>query len=248
MIALAALLTGLTVALLPLPSLAQDRVRALHPPPAAARGPGLRGVRRGLARRASGVDPRGLVVELLSALMTELRSGLAPTSALSNAVDQFRDRAERLGRVGPALLAVGERARAGHDPVPELHRAASIAGAEGLGRLAACWRVSARTGAALAPVIGQLGDTLRAEEEQRQELRAQLAGPRATSVLLAVLPAIGLAMGAGLSTRPLVFLLTTPAGLACLAVGITLEVLGLMWTRRIVRGALGRAALRPPTP
>lgn len=244
MMVLTALFAGIAATLLPLPSLAEDRTQALHTPPATPRAPGP----NVLVRRRSGVDPRGIVVELHSALMAELRSGLAPTAALANAVDQFRDRADQLGRVGTALVAVGEQARAGHDPVPVLRRAARIPGAEGLGRLAACWQVSTRTGAALSPVIGQLGDTLRAEEEQRQELRAQLAGPRATSVLLAILPAIGLAMGSGLSTRPLNFLFTSPAGLACLIAGVALELLGLLWTRRIVRGALGRAALRRSQP
>ncbi|WP_371103461.1 type II secretion system F family protein, partial [Streptomyces sp. PU_AKi4] len=78
---------------------------------------------------------------------------------------------------------------------------------------------------------------LRAERDQRADLRAQLAGARATAVLLAGLPVVGLALGAALGADPLHILLHTPSGLLCLAAGGVLEGLGLWWALRIMRGA-----------
>jgi tight adherence protein B len=56
-------------------------------------------------------------------------------------------------------------------------------------------------------------------------------------VLLALLPAFGLAMGSALGADPLDVLAGTPLGLGCLALGLMLETAGLLWTARITRSA-----------
>ena len=68
-------------------------------------------------------------------------------------------------------------------------------------------------------------------------MAAQLAGPRATAVLLALLPAFGLAMGNALGADPLAVLVGTPLGQGCLVLGLLLEAAGLLWTARITRRA-----------
>ena len=72
----------------------------------------------------------------------------------------------------------------------------------------------------------------------RHDIAAQLAGPRATARLLAVLPLLGILMGAGLGMHPLSFLLGGPPGLACLTAGVALDGLGLWWTRRMAARVL----------
>jgi tight adherence protein B len=62
-----------------------------------------------------------------------------------------------------------------------------------------------------------------------------LAGARATTGLLACLPALGLLLGTALGADPLRVLLHSAAGLACLVVGGALEGTGLWWALRIVR-------------
>jgi tight adherence protein B len=81
---------------------------------------------------------------------------------------------------------------------------------------------------------------LRSEADQREDLRAQLAGPRSTAVLLALLPLFGLVLGTGLGADPAGVLLHTRVGLACLAAGVLLEWAGLAWTARIIRTAEGQ--------
>jgi tight adherence protein B len=52
---------------------------------------------------------------------------------------------------------------------------------------------------------------------------------------------LGLLLGAGLGAAPWHFLLGTPAGSACLSVGVGLQLAGLAWTDRLANGALAAA-------
>jgi tight adherence protein B len=141
------------------------------------------------------------------------------------------------GGLAEAQATVLAAARFGGDVPDALATAARQPGAEGLRGLAACWRVAVDQGAGLAAGLDRLAAALRAERDQRFDLRAQLAGARATAVMLAGLPALGLLIGTGLGADPLHVLLHTGAGLGCLAAGGALEGLGLWWVQRIVRGA-----------
>lgn len=139
-----------------------------------------------------------------------------------------------LGETQAALLAA---ARFGGDVPAALAAAARRPGAEGLLGLAACWRVAVDQGAGLAAGLERLEGALRAERDQRAELRAQLAGARSTAWMLAALPVLGLALGAALGADPLRVLLHTGTGWGCLLVGGLLEGVGMWWATRIVRGA-----------
>jgi len=177
--------------------------------------------RREAARR------RVAVIELCSALAAELRSGATARDALMAA-----------SRDVPGVASLAAVAAAPHgDVVQALRASAELTGAAGLGRLAACWQVSERSGSGLASSVSRLAATLRDEEQVRREVAAQLAGPRATSVLLALLPAFGLLMGSALGADPLHVLVGTPLGLGCLVLGLLLETAGLLWTARITRSA-----------
>jgi tight adherence protein B len=103
--------------------------------------------------------------------------------------------------------------------------------------VAACWQVAVDGGASLASGLERVAEALRADRDQREELRAQLAGPRATALVLAALPLFGLLLGAAMGVRPLQVLLHTQAGLACLLGGVVLEWAGLAWVAAIVARA-----------
>ncbi len=64
-----------------------------------------------------------------------------------------------------------------------------------------------------------------------------MAGPRATVLVLAGLPLMGLAMGSAVGVHPLDFLLHTPVGWGCLVVGLALEAVGIGWVHRMVAKA-----------
>jgi tight adherence protein B len=217
--------------------------------PCAAGAAGVPVVRRLLRRREerSAEERRAAaVLELCAAVAGELHAGRQPDRALLAAgAVALRD----LGDGGAAVLAA---ARFGGDVPGALREAAHAPGAEGLSGVAACWQVAVEGGAGLARGLDAVAGALRAELDQREELRALLAGPRSTALVLALLPAFGLLLGGAMGADPLHVLLHSPAGLVCLAAGALLEWAGLAWVARLVStaaettpvGKAGRAA--PP--
>ncbi len=176
---------------------------------------------------------RGGTVELCQAVVAELSAGRTPGEALSRAIGAIEGPPE----IVKALRPVARVARDGGDVAAALVDVAPPVGGEGLRRLASCWEVGVSVGGGLAPLVERVGGALRDMENHRQEISAQLAGPRATARLLAGLPVLGLLMAAGLGMQPLPFLFTTLPGIGCLVVGLLLNVAGLRWTDRMVRKA-----------
>lgn len=192
--------------------------------------PVLRRVRMAGRERRARERRQDAVIALCGTLAGEVRAGRQPDEALLCA-------AHDSGGLGDAQAAVLAAARFGGDVPGALAAAAGQPGAEGLRGLAACWRVAVDQGAGLAAGLDRLEGALRAERDQRSDLRAQLAGARATAVMLAGLPALGLLLGVALGADPLHVLLHTGAGLGCLLAGGVLESLGVWWVTRIVRAA-----------
>ncbi|MFI0261871.1 type II secretion system F family protein [Streptomyces sp. NPDC017056] len=177
------------------------------------------------------------VIELCEAVAGELRAGRQPAQALVAAGGPG------LGGAGAAVVAA---ARLGGDVPRTLRAAAWLPGAEGLAGVAACWQVAVEGGAGLAAGLERIATGLRAQRDQREDLRAHLAGPRATALMLALLPVAGLAMGSALGADPLRVLLHTPAGWVCLLIGGLLEWGGIAWTARIIRAAEEQPGDHPP--
>jgi tight adherence protein B len=183
---------------------------------------------RGRRERQAADRRQEAVIELCGSVAGEVRAGRPPGQALV-AVGQ-----ERLGKSGAGVLAA---ARYGGDVPAALRAAAGQPGADGLRGVAACWQVAVDGGASLASGLERVAQTLRAERDQREELRAQLAGPRSTALLLAVLPLAGLLLGSAMGVQPMRELLHSPPGLVCLLIGASLEWAGLAWAARITRVA-----------
>ncbi|WP_370268950.1 type II secretion system F family protein [Streptomyces sp. V4I8] len=192
--------------------------------------PLLRRVRLAREARREREGRGDAVIALCGALAGEVRAGRQPGEALLWA-------ARDSGGLGEAQAGVLAAARFGGDVPGALAVAGRQPGAEGLLGLAACWRVAVDQGAGLAAGLDRLAGALRAERDQRADLRAQLAGARSTVVMLAGLPVLGLLLGAAMGAEPLHVLLHTGAGVGCLVVGGALEGLGMWWAMRIVRGA-----------
>ena len=189
-----------------------------------------------LARRTAdrgAADERRYAVEACGALAAELRAGRVPADALEVAGSVAR------GPLGDALRQAASGARLGGDVPTVLRDGAlgSTAAPEVLRGLAACWQVCSVAGSGLATAVDRLADGGRAREAQRRQVAAALAGPRASAVMLALLPLAGVALAAGLGARPLHVLLHTPLGVGCLVLGAAMDLLGLWWTARIVARA-----------
>ena len=185
-----------------------------------------------LARRRA--DRLGLqlqaLTEGLGALSAELRSGRPLTTATDAAVAACAD--AESGR------ALARAVRAADASSPAAPGTADDGLGDALERIAAAVRLSTRTGCSLAAVLGAVEDDLRARRRHREELRAATAGPRASAMVLAGLPAIGLAMGSGVGADPWHVLTATGTGQVLLVAGVALELAGLAWSRSLVRRAL----------
>ncbi|MEU9098947.1 type II secretion system F family protein [Streptomyces sp. NPDC048361] len=182
---------------------------------------------RSRARRADEV------IAWCAAVAAELRAGRQPGPALVAA-------ARETAALGAAAAPVVAAATFGGDVPAALRSAAREPGAEGLAGIAACWQVAVDGGAGLASGLERLENALRAEREQQDALRSELAGPRTTVLLLALLPALGLVLGTAMGASPLRVLLHSPAGFGCLLVASVLETAGVCWAARIVRVGEGR--------
>ena len=185
-------------------------------------------IARAKAREAEAAQ-RSAVVELCSALRSELQAGRQPSSAFAEAIwcrPELSDLAQAFSTPEPQ-----------RSPADLLTAAAHIPGREGLASLAACWRAAETYGVSLTGAVSGIEDGLRAEQSRREHLATELASARSTIALLGVLPVFGLAVGAALGADPIHTLLVRPAGQVCLIVGCLLELAGLNWTDWLTRSA-----------
>jgi tight adherence protein B len=189
------------------------------------------GVRTVQERRRAAAAQRqvGALAEALGVLAAELRAGRSVDDAADTAVAGCPDPA-----VGAAL---GPVLRLGIDPDPARSAPPAETG-EVLTRVACAVRLSARTGCSLAAVVTAVEDDLRARARAETELRAAVAGPRASTSVLAGLPVLGLLMGSGVGADPWRVLTTTGTGTVLLVAGVALEGAGLAWSARLVRRAV----------
>lgn len=170
-------------------------------------------------RLRAAATKRATVIEACEVLAAELSAGRPPAAALAGAAT-----------VCPDLEVVSAAAKLGGDVPALLELVAESPGAEGFRALAAAWRVADESGAAFALITERLAESLRADETIRRQISTGVAGSRATARLLAVLPVFGTALGYAIGADPLAFLTNTPSGWLCLALGLTLIILGLRWT------------------
>jgi tight adherence protein B len=226
------------------PSPAIARLRTLHGavPRLALRRPAVPSTRAGVAVAAISGGAvvgawaflgYGVTVPVLPAI-AGASTGATAAAALGRAA---ADRARR--RVDAALTeAVGSLAadlRAGQQPAEAI---AAVTGPATRHRtVGAVWSVSERSGAPAAAVLERVQQDLRAREDQRREVAAALAGARSTGTLLAVLPLLGIGLGAGMGAHPITVLLAQKQGQVALVAGVTLEALGVLWTSRIIASA-----------
>lgn len=202
-------------------------------------GGGLRALAaaRRLRDDVAAVDAVAAVAERLAVLMS---AGVAAPAAWRHlAADAPGDamlraaaRAAEEGEpVAPALASAAAQTASGKDQ--ERDAAARAAWAA----LAAAWAVASESGAPLAASLRDLAGALRDDAQLRREVRAALAGPRASAKLVTLLPLVAVAFGLVLGFDTARVLLGNPLGWACLVVGVALLWAGARWNRSLARRA-----------
>ncbi|GAB3296549.1 type II secretion system F family protein [Parasphingorhabdus pacifica] len=157
------------------------------------------------------------------------RGRLTPAGAASggtnSAATVFRDMAAtaRLGGDVSELLRDEDR-------WPELRRP--------LGRIGRAWELADQHGVALADLLDSVCRDLEHRLCFAGEVEARMAGPRATALVLAGLPMLGLLLGEAVGAAPLAFLAGEPLGQVLLVVGTGLACGGVVWTRRLTESAV----------
>jgi tight adherence protein B len=226
------------------PSLAAARLRTLQ-----GRVPGLAlhrltvpSTRSGVAAAATGGGVAlggwawlgyGVTMPALPAIAGAVAGATAAAALCRAAADRARRRADAaLTEVVGSLAA---DLRAGQQPADA--RAAVAGSATRHRAVDAVWAVSERSGAPAAAVLDRVEQDLRARQDQRREVASALAGARSTGTLLAVLPLLGIGLGAGMGAHPITVLLAQPRGQVALVTGVVLEALGVLWTSRIIASA-----------
>lgn len=188
--------------------------------------------RRRRKRRLAAHRERNELAAALEVLVSELRVGSHPVRAFEVAA------AESGGAVGAALRAVSARAVLGADVPGGLRSVAgsSINRADWT-RLAGFWELATEHGLAISDLMRAAH--LDMVERQRFSARvdAGMAGARATAVILAGLPVLGVAMGQLIGAAPLNFLTGPGAGGWFLLTGVALVCGGLRWADRITERA-----------
>jgi tight adherence protein B len=200
--------------------------------------------------RAAMVTSGGLVVITAAASVgSRLRSRVAGRRAVEVAracdligslvaIGHIPARAVSIAAEDCAVLApVAAAQRVGADVAVALRAAGEPPGAQGLVRLAQAWEVGERTGAPMGQALAAVAEAVRRDHAVEEVVEAELAGPRASGQVLAVLPVLGLATGFAMGGEPLAFFATGWLGPACLVIGTALACLGVVWSEALVARA-----------
>jgi tight adherence protein B len=171
------------------------------------------------------------LADLLALVAAPLRAGIPPSSSVAAAASAVAG--DRV--VGDLARRLGDAGRGGDD-VSEVWRSYD-AGGEAAAFVARAWALSDRTGAPLADALGAAEQVLRARQRTRQRLAGAAAGPRASMVVLTLLPLSGPVVGLACGIAPRELYLESPFALASLALGLVLALVAWTWSRAILARA-----------
>ncbi|MFI5060700.1 MAG: type II secretion system F family protein [Actinomycetales bacterium] len=163
-------------------------------------------------------------------LATLLEAGVAPESAWMY-LGEFS--------AHPVVSQVASTVSSGVRPIDAFAASTGVRakGAEPWRALAAAWAVAEASGAPLAPSLRELATALGDRAETEREIEVALAGPLATSRLVAWLPVAGLGLGMLMGVDILGTLLGSVVGGGVLVLGGALMLGGRFWTRLLARSA-----------
>jgi tight adherence protein B len=192
--------------------------------------------RRAAVRRADAAAATAAeLAAAVSRMADELAAGAHPAAALAGTVG---DGPLARDVLGPAAAAsrlgddVPHALRCGADRRPEVRA--------DVDRLASAWALADRHGVPLAELLAGTQSDLRWRAQFAAKVRAELAGPRATALVLTALPLLGLGLGQLVGADPLGVLRSGLLGQFLLVVGVALGAAGVAWSEMIMRSAVPR--------
>lgn len=188
--------------------------------------------RRRAAERRAAAD-EALLRRALAVMVAEMSVGAPMVSACRAAAEEVgvgpdesgRGVAGELGRIA-AHVELGGELDAVQPAVP------------GMARICEAWSTSVRHGLPMAALLEAVRRDLAQRREFLARTEASLAGPRATAMVLAGLPLLGIGLGQLMGAHPLGVLFGSPLGGILLVVGVALAAAGVLWADAIVAKVL----------
>lgn len=185
-------------------------------------------IRRTHELRAERMQALGLA-GFLGLCTGNLRAGAPMVDAMDYALANI----SLAGGAAEALRTSARRARFGGGGAAVLIDAQSA----DLQRLGTLWDVSEKHGVPLVTLLDQMRTRIDAGERHRRATAAQLQGPQATAVILALLPLAGVLMGTAMGADPIGLLTGGGLGGVLLVSGVLLVAAGFVMTQKILEGA-----------
>lgn len=179
------------------------------------------------SRRARNIE--NATTTILGLVVADLRAGALLGPSFARAAGALPDSAPKeLARCFSTAAHHISRGGEGHvvlATVPELSALSRI------------WALADTYGLPAAPLLEQARARLTARARHRSATTASLQGPQATAVILSALPLAGIALGSGMGSNPLGFLLSGGLGGVLLLTGVALICGGLLISRALIARA-----------
>lgn len=105
-------------------------------------------------------------------------------------------------------------------------------------RLHLVFRLSSETGTAITPLLNRFIRQVKYQIELKQEIASELASTKATVLVLATLPFLGVFLSTLIGANSILWLFSTPIGRISLFIGLLLNAIGWLWVNRIIKKAL----------
>jgi tight adherence protein B len=195
--------------------------------------------RRWLLNRLLGASPQshtqapqnlGSVADLLDAIAREVHSGYSLTLAFVNAAERFPNLAWWTEPIAVHCIRGHSLANAIADTTPTNWTADIALATRTLS-------VASNGGYGIANTLGKSASILREREHIALERRAQTAQIRLSTSVLSWIPLVICVWAVTRQSHTRTFLLHTPLGLMCIAVGLLFNIAGRNWIARIARSS-----------
>jgi tight adherence protein B len=173
------------------------------------------------------------MAQAISGLVAELNAGANAAAAASAVAEDAEPESAAV------LVAVAGAVRLGGDVDRAVqHCSASAPHLAGVLRpLAAALTLARRHGLPTAQVLDAVRKDVDGRLRFSKQVQARMAGPRASGMVLAALPVVGIGLGQLMGAAPLRVLLTTGVGQGLLAVGTVLACAGVLWIAKLTSQA-----------
>jgi tight adherence protein B len=195
--------------------------------------------RRWLLNRLLGASPQsitqvphnlGSVADLLDAIAREVHSGYSLTLAFVNTAERFPNLAWWTEPIAVQCIRGHSLANAIADTTPTNWTADIALATRTLS-------VASNGGYGIANTLEKSASILREREHLALERRAQTAQIRLSTSVLSWIPLVICVWAITQQSNTRTFLLSTPLGLLCIAVGLLFNIAGRKWIARIARSS-----------